>query len=325
MIESTLRAGDGTDLAVRTTSPSGPARGIVQILHGMAEHAARYDALAADLAEAGYVVVTHDQRGHGRTAPHSLGHLADRDGWSLLVEDALQVGVAARAAHPDLPLVLLGHSMGSLVARTLVLRHSHAVDGLILSGTVANPGHVQRLAAKALALALGRVFGGSQPSPIMDKLVNGGFNKQFAPARTEFDWLSRDARAVDEYVADPASGFICSNRFYADLFTGLGMAVDRSRISGVRPDLPILLLSGDEDPVGNNGDGVVKVARSYRRAGLRDVTTCLYKGGRHEMFNELGRDEVVVDLLAWLNSHTAAATPSADVIPLRPEQARTDT
>lgn len=316
MISSTCRACDGSELAVRTTVPPVPARGIVQILHGMAEHAARYDALAARLAQAGFVVVAHDQRGHGDTSPTSLGHLADDHGWRLLVDDAARVGAQARAEHPGLPLVVLGHSMGSVVARTLVQEHPTAADALVLSGTVADPGHVRRLGGLLLARVISRVGGPARPSRLLDRLLNGPFSRRFQPSRTEFDWLSRDESQVDAYIADPRCGFVCSAQFYVDLLTGLGLARRRSRTSAVRRTMPIHIVGGDEDPVGNDGVAVSALSADYRRVGVREVTTRLYRGARHEVFNETCADEVATDLVDWLDRHVPPVA-NGNVVPLR--------
>ena len=318
MIESRFTTPDGVDVAVRAALPQGEPRGIVHVLHGMAEHARRYDRFAGELADAGYVVVAHDHRGHGHTSPESLGHLADEDGWALLVDDTLRIGAAARAEHPGVPYVLLGHSMGSLVARTLVLDHSDDVDGLVLLGTAADPGPVVRLAGLGLARLLTRLQGPRRPSRIMDKLTFGSFNAPFE-GRTRFDWISADPEAVDDYVADPLCGFVCSNRFFVDLLTGTGDVNDRRRIAGIRPELPVLLASGDQDPVGDRGAGVSDTAAAYRRVGLRDVTTRLYKGVRHDILAGAEHDELVADLLAWLDAHvpTRPTSPIAPVIPLR--------
>lgn len=316
MISSTCRAGDGLDLAVRTTVPSVPARGIVQIVHGMAEHAARYDALAARLAQAGFVVVAHDQRGHGDTSAGTLGHIADEHGWRLLVEDAARVGAQVRALYPGLPLVVLGHSMGSVVARTLVQEHPTAADALVLSGTVADPGTAKRVAASLTARIIARVGGPARPSRLLDRLLNGPFNRPFRPARTPFDWLSRDEDQVDAYIADPRCGFVCSAQFYVDLLTGLSLARKRSRTSAVRRTMPIHIIGGDEDPVGDDGVAVSALSADYRRVGLREVTTRLYRGARHELFNETCADEVVTDLVDWLDRHVPRVA-AGNVVPLR--------
>ncbi|WP_052465932.1 alpha/beta hydrolase [Mobilicoccus massiliensis] len=329
---STLTMPDGTRLAVRTTAPAmsetgtgdiahlgAPApRGIVHVLHGMAEHAQRYDRFADELARAGYIVVVNDQRGHGETSPDSLGHLADHDGWQLLVEDALRVGAAARERYPGLPYVVLGHSMGALVARTLVLDHSATVDALVLVGAPAVPGLLRRYGGLALARLLSRLRGGRRPSPLLDRMTFGAFNAPFE-GRTRFDWLSRDPEVVDAYVADPRCGFVCSHRFFVDLLTGLGIVGERRRAAGIRPDLPVYVIAGDQDPVGDFGRVVSDVATAYRRVGVRDVTTRLYPGARHEILAETNREEVVADLLHWLDRHAvrAQAAPLARVIPLR--------
>ncbi|GAB48237.1 alpha/beta hydrolase [Mobilicoccus pelagius] len=325
MIESRFTTPDGVDVAVRTALPQGDPRGIVHVLHGMAEHARRYDRLAGELAAAGYVVVAHDHRGHGHTSPESLGHLADSGGWSLLVEDARGLGAAARAEHPGIPYVLLGHSMGSLVARTLVLDHSEDVDGLVLLGTAADPGALTRLGGLGLARLLTRVQGPRRPSRIMDRLTFGSFNAPFE-GRTRFDWISADPDAVDDYVADPLCGFVCSNRFFVDLLTGTGEVNDRRRVAGIRPGLPVLLASGDQDPVGDRGAGVSDTAAAYRRVGLRDVTIRLYPGARHDLLAGAEHEELVAELLAWLDTHVppTPSSPIAPVIPLRRERDDTD-
>jgi len=320
MIESRLTVSDGTSIAVRTVAPTGEARGIVHILHGMAEHGRRYDRLAGDLAASGWVAVSHDHRGHGDTTGTPLGHIADSGGWDLLLSDTLAVGAQARAEHPGIPYVLLGHSMGSVVARSLAIDHSEAIDGLVLLGTAADPGTVQRRGGLALARLLTRVLGPRRPSTIMDRLTFGSFNAPFE-GRTRFDWLSVDPDAVDGYVADPRCGFVCSNAFFVDLLSGTGRVTDRSNAARIRADLPVLLASGDQDPVGGQGTGVSDTAAMYRRAGLRDVTTRLYTGARHDLIAGPDYDVVLGDVRAWLDAHvpTTPASPIAPVIPLRPD------
>lgn len=321
MIESRITVSGGTSLAVRTIEPDGEVRGIVHVMHGMAEHGRRYDRFAGDLAAAGWVVVSHDHRGHGDTTGTPLGHVADADGWDTLVDDALTVGAQARADHPGLPYVLLGHSMGSLVARAIAIDHSDVLDALVLLGTAADPGVVSRRGGLALARVLTRVQGPRTPSTVMDRLTFGSFNAPFE-GRTRFDWISADPDAVDAYVADPRCGFVCSNAFFVDLLTGTTRVTDRANLTRIRADLPVLLASGDQDPVGGQGSGVSDTAATYRRVGLRDVTTRLYTGARHDLLAGTEYDEVVADLLAWLDAHVPATptSPIAPVIPLRRDE-----
>lgn len=301
-----LDAHDGTRLAVRTWSPSSP-RAVVQVAHGMAEHSGRYDALAQALLAADIAVVASDHRGHGLTAQADgaragLGHVADAGGWDLAVADLEAVLDHALSTWAGAPVVLLGHSWGSFLARLLAAGRGADLAGLILMGTGGDPGALGRVGAAA-AGALAAVRGASTPSPALDRALFGGYNRRFAPARTGFDWLSRDEAEVDAYMADPACGFICSTAFYRDLARGSRRAASRAVYDAVPADLPILVVSGGEDPVGGSGRAVAEVATAYRRAGVRDVTDRLYPGARHELLHETNRAEVMADLLTWLTAH----------------------
>ena len=300
---ATVTATDGTPLFTHRWLPDGDPTAVVQVSHGMAEHSARYARLAEALTGDGYVVYAHDHRGHGRTAGDGdHGYLADRDGWDTVVGDLRTVTDQARSEHPDLPVFLLGHSMGSFLARAYVIEDSRALAGLVLSGTGGDPGLLGRVGA-GVAAAEARVRGRRHRSGLMNQLTFGQYNAAFTPTRTEFDWLSRDAAEVDAYVADPRCGEVFTSGFYADLLGGLGPINDPRRVAAVRRDLPILLLSGDQDPVGDAGKGPNAVAQQYRESGVVDVRCHLYPGARHEIFNETNRDEVTADLLRWLDAH----------------------
>lgn len=288
MHESTyiLTAPDGTELGAYRWSGDGDPLLIVQIAHGMGEHAGRYARLASALVEAGAVVYAHDHRGHGRTAgdPSRHGDLG-QGGWPGLVADLGVVGNHARSEHPGLPLVVIGHSMGSFALQRYLLDHSAELDGAVLSGTSA----VDVIAA------------GIDPTQEVDL---SAFNAPFEPARTEYDWLSRDPAEVDAYVADGACGFGLDAASAASMIEGMDGVADPERLAGIRKDLPVLLLSGDADPLAGGGSLITLVADRYREAGLGSVAVHLYPEARHEVFNETNRDEITADLLAWLGRIT---------------------
>ncbi len=300
---TTVTAADGTDLFTHRWLPDGDARAVVVVAHGMAEHSARYGRLAEALTAAGYAVYAPDHRGHGRTASAAdHGYFGDARGWDTVVADLRSVADHAHGEHPGLPVFLLGHSMGSFLARSFVIEDSGALAGLVLSGTAGDPGMLGKVGA-GVAATEARLRGRRHTSTLMDKLTFGQYNAAFKPNRTDFDWLSRDDAEVDAYVADPLCGNTFTSGFFSDLLGGLATINDAKRVAAVRRDLPVLIVAGDQDPVGDGGKGPRAVAQQYRDAGLTDVTSTLYPGARHEVFNETNRDEVVADVLRWLDAH----------------------
>lgn len=303
----TFASQDGATIWLHSWLPEdgGAVRGVVQIAHGMGEHAARYAPFATFLTGAGYAVYANDHRGHGMTAGAAghRGHFADADGWRLALEDMRRVAAIIAADHPALPLFLFGHSMGSFLARSFILRYGAPLQGVVLSGTGGDPGLLGWL---GLALARGeiRVRGARAASGLLTKLSFAGFNAPFRPNRTPFDWLSRDDGEVDRYLADPFCGGYFTAAFFRDLFSGIREVSRPIAVGDVPAGLPILLLSGERDPVGNGTRGVRQVADAYRRAGVRDVTCRFYPDGRHEMLNELNRDEVHRDIAGWLDARS---------------------
>ena len=285
------------DARVSVWKPDGAPRAIIQIFHGMAEHIDRYDRTACDLARKGYLVAGHNHMGHGPETPEGkLGYFYAEDGWRKIVEDGHAVSEALKERWPGIPLILLGHSMGSFMARDYIMRYPGEPDALILSGTGWYPPALCH-AGRAMA----RFAPPDKPSPKINEIGFAGNNKPFQPARTPFDWLSRNNAEVDKYVADPLCGFVFTARGFYDMFGGLKALSNLSRLQSMPKALPVYFLSGAMDPVGTQGKGVETVARQFRDAGMQDVTVKLYEGGRHEMFNEINRDEVTADLIGWLN------------------------
>jgi alpha-beta hydrolase superfamily lysophospholipase len=262
------------------------ARAIVQIAHGMGEHAGRYRRFAASLVAAGYVVYANDHRGHGRTAgsPQSLGDFGPQ-GFAALAVDMAALTHHARREHPGCPVILFGHSMGSFAAQLYLLDHASLLGGVILSGSAALD-----LRIEARNSAKGRF---------------PGLNAQFEPARTPFDWLSRDHREVDAYMADPLCGFTLIPGSAVSMSESSARMADIASLKAVSADLPMYLLTGDSDPVNDNLRWFFPLMERYRQAGLVDVSCHIYGGARHEMLNETNRDEVTTHLIAWLDRVTA--------------------
>ena len=278
--------------------PDGRPRAIVQIAHGLAEHSARYARLAGALNAAGYAAYASDLRGHGPTSdPADLGHFADADGWAKCVGDLWTFNRLIAAEQPGVPIVLLGHSMGSFLGQQFVAEHSEALAGVVYSGSNGKPPPIAaagRLIARAERLRLGK----RGKSRLINSMMFGDFNKPFQPARTEFDWLSRDPAEVDAYVADPLCGFPFTNQLAIDLLDAWPHVISPERLARIRKDLPIYVFSGERDPVGANIQGLIEALKA---AGFTKLTTRIYPGARHETLNETNRDEVTRDLIAWLD------------------------
>lgn len=281
-------------------APAASPRAAVQILHGMAEHIGRYERMAKALSAQGFLVAGRNHRGHGQGAER-LGCFADRDGWDAILNDAREVSLDIKKRYPGTPFFVLGHSMGSFLAREYAMRYGNEMQGLILSGT----GFYGRPLCAAGRL-MAKLSPKKKPAGFVNNIAFAGNNKPFAPGRTGFEWLSRDENEVDKYVADPLCGFCFTGSAFADFFGGLLALTDESRLQSMPKDLPVYFMSGDHDPVGQMGAGVKKVAEQFRRAGMKDVTVKLYPGARHELFNEINRDEVTADLAAWLSARIRA-------------------
>ncbi len=302
-----LDASDGVPVTVHAwdTDPSVAPRAVLQISHGMAEFALRYDGFARYAAANGYRVYAADHRGHGQTAGSlgKLGHLADSRGFTRVMEDQRELAVEVRKRHPGLPVVLFGHSFGSFVAQMLIERHGNLFSGCVLSGT-RGPDPASVLSGRALAFLVSLFSGRRTPSPFLTHMSFGSYNARIPDATSPNSWLSRDAAVVEEYDASPWCGFPCTAGFYRDLTEGLSAIHKPWAIAGVPPALPVLIVSGSCDPVSSYGKTVSRLAGIYREAGMVDVSLVLYEGGRHEMLNETNRDQVMADIVAWANRVT---------------------
>ncbi len=288
---------------VRQWLPQGDPRAVVQIAHGVTEHIGRYDQVARFLAHHGFLVCGEDHLGHGRTAlPGEHGCFPDKNGWALVTEDVLQLRRIQGKKYPGIPYFLLGHSMGSFLVRTFLCRYPGQVDGAILSGTGQEPAPLVA-AGKAAAGLLSALWGNNYVSLLVYKLSLGTYNDHFKPTRTRADWLSRDQEAVDAFLADPLCSARPSCGLFQNMLEGLQYIASPKALAQMDPNTPVYIFSGDQDPVGSMGKGVRIVHGYFKDHGTRDLELKLYPDGRHEMFNELNRQQVYEDLLAWLEKH----------------------
>ncbi len=298
-----LSCSDGKSVWYRVWNPDGkPADAVVLILHGMAEHSLRYQRFANFLNTKGLSVYAIDHRGHGETAvrnSETLGWFAEHNGWQRVVDDAYELTNQILAENPRKPLFLLGHSMGSFLARTLMVQHSDLYDGVIIMGTGASKGLLGKI-GKMIARSHVKKHGSKFPDKLLDTMSFGSFNKGIPNPKTSFDWLSRDKEQVAKYVEDPLCGFVCTAKFFEDLLDGVALANDRTLIQKLPPDLSVLIISGDKDPVGNSGKEVKKVYDLYRSANMVDVTLHLVSGARHELLQETNRISTKKFLYSWM-------------------------
>lgn len=307
MTEETFKLDTESDFAVHVNlwTPETP-RAVLQVIHGMAEHSARYRRLAEALAPHGYAVIAHDQRGHGHTVQSDaeLGFLAEHDGWAKLVADARAVTLAARERFPGLPLVVFGHSMGSYVAQSYLFQYDD-VEGAVLSGSSLNTGALVGLGRTAAAFESWRK-GRRGRSWLLQRLSFGEFARTVKDRKTDFDWLSRDPAEVDQYIRDPLCGFDCSAGMWSDMLEAFKDLEDPTQVARIREDLPMYLMSGSHDPVNEQGPGFERLKAHYGTR-LTDLTARLYPEARHELLNETNRDEITDDLREWLDRVTTAA------------------
>jgi alpha-beta hydrolase superfamily lysophospholipase len=297
-----LAASDGEAVACYSWVPEKPIA-IVQIAHGMGEHAARYDRLAGRLTAEGYAVYASDHRGHGETSGPALGYMG-ADGWNRALADMYELNLHARHEHPGLKLALVGHSMGSMLAQQYITRYGCSIDVLALSGSPGFKdtrfGFITRWILRFEAWRQGA----EGQSELMQQKLFGDANTPYdGPDATGSEWLSRDADEVRKYVADPKCGFVLTPGSLIDMYQGSGVTQSAEAIAKIPVDLPMYIFSGSDDAVHGEKLDIERMVAAYKAHGMKDLTFHFYPEGRHEMFNETNREEVTQDLVNWLKEH----------------------
>lgn len=278
--------------------PDGPVRAVVQIIHGMAEMILRYDDFAEYLCARGYLVTGEDHMGHGQSTCSCQGYF--KGGWMSVVNDTMTLFHMTKKEYPDVPYVFLGHSMGSFLLRTILCRYpGEDYQGAIVSGTGWQP-RLGLPVMEKLCRAVCRKEGETSQTPFLNRLVFGSYNLKVEHRKTEFDWLTRDRKTVEEYLASPECGFPITAGMFRDLMMGLQIIEDPDQLKNMDMDRPVLFAAGTMDPVGSYGKGVKQAANAFRKAGVKHVSEKYYPLCRHEILNELNREEVYGDFLLWL-------------------------
>lgn len=272
---------------------------VVQIVHGIAEHIDRYDEFASFLNQHGIAVVAEDHMGHGKSMETGTQGFFD-GGWFSAVDNCYRLMTIAKERFANLPYFIFGHSMGSFLTRSLLIRYPESdIQGAVVCGTGWQPRAVL-LGGIGLCKAACRLKGERNPSPELEKLVFGGYNERVEHPRTSFDWLSRNDKSVDAYIADPKCGFVASAGLLRDMLTGMEFNETPSNLRKMNLHLPVLFIAGGDDPVGGYGEGVKKTAQEFSKAGVENVTTRIFPLCRHEILNEINRGEIYQYVLGWL-------------------------
>ena len=297
------------------TPLGGPVAGVVQIAHGVAEYGARYEPFARFLCGHGFAVVANDHLGHGKSLVEDcpMVYFGDENGWRHAVEDMEELRRRTAKVFPGVPYFLFGHSMGSFLSRTHLIRYPGRLDGCVLCGT----GHMSPALIAGGMLIAGREIrrlGRKAYSAKADQLAFGAYNKPFAPNRTRFDWISASEANVDAYIADPLCGGDTTLGLFRDMLGGLGIITKQANIERMDKDLPVLFIAGDQDPVGEMGKGVRRAYQAFRKAGVGDVSIKLYHGLRHEILNEASRRYVYQDVLDWLETRAERADKASSSV-----------
>lgn len=284
--------------------PEGKPCAILQIAHGVTEHILRYEGLAQRLCQAGYLVVGHDHRGHGRSVHpgEPWYYFAD---WNQVVADIHTLGQQMRGEYLGIPTFLLGHSMGSFLSRTYLIQYPDVLSGCILMGT-GNQSGFMIWGGKLVVAVRGGLFGMTTPSHLVETLAFAPYNRAFAPNRTPLDWLSVNPANVDAYIADPHCGGLPSPGLFGQMLRGMAFNQRISNLQKMRKNTPVLFLSGSQDPVGGFGTGVKKAEQQFRQVGMADVECVLYDGLRHELLQECQAAQIHQDIVRWLDEKRRA-------------------
>ena len=284
--------------------PNGEVKAVMQIVHGIAEHVERYDDFANYLTSLGYLVVAEDHMGHGGSIGENGIRGYFHGGWFDAIDDTYRLLKSTMAEYPDVPYILLGHSMGSFMARTILAKYPDSgISAAIISGTAWQPKAALPALIKILD-SIGKKSGEEQPNEKLDKLIFGGYNNKIKNARTPKDWLTRDETVVDAYVADPLCGFVASTGLLRDMMTGIYYIERTGNLANMKKTLPVFFVAGEEDPVGSYGAGVRQAAKMFKKSGMINVALKLYPGCRHEVLNELNKEEVYCDITDWVKTVT---------------------
>jgi len=288
--------------------PEGAPKAVLVVAHGQAEHAGRYARFAESLTGAGYAVYAVDHRGHGKTAPNKddLGFFAESRGFDVVVADFEAVVKKAKEENPGLPLAVLGHSMGGTVVTYYMQAMPGQADAYVISSP---PGFQGPLLDAGFGLAKVEKLrqGARGRSKLLDKISFGAYNDAFKPNRTEFDWLSRNPTEVDKYIADPLCGFLITNQMWIDHLGALRKIKRQDALQRVDHHKPVYIPAGDMDPLNDGLKTTKRLANALRGAGVHRVDERVYPGGRHELYNETNRDEIIADLVAWLDGALGVA------------------
>lgn len=301
----TFKDQDGIGIFVYKWAPdSEPPKAAIQISHGLAEHAARYERVAEALTSEGYICYADDHRGHGKTAGEieNTGYLGP-GGWDSTVKAQKMLSDIIKKENPNIPLFLIGHSWGSLMAQDYIQQWGSNLKGVILSGT---NGYIDVKLLEVGQILLKKHLKKLGPKHRNEQVKNmtfGMYNKPYEPAETEFQWLSRDQDEVNKYVNDPYCGFVCTTSLFLEALDGLGKIWKEENERRIPLELPIFLISGSDDPSNEMTKNLLILIERYQNYGIKDLTYKIYEGARHEVFNEINRDEVFKDVIDWLDSH----------------------
>ncbi|MFX0069823.1 MAG: alpha/beta hydrolase [Candidatus Hermodarchaeota archaeon] len=300
----TFKDQDGFEIFVYKWAPdSDSPKATIQIVHGLVEHAARYERVAEKLTSTGYICYANDQRGHGKTGgEENKGYLGE-NGWNGVLNDMKRLTDIIKKENPNIPCFLIGHSWGSLMTQDYIQHWGSELKGVVLSGTNGYVDEMLLQVGQTLIKKELKKHGQKSINEKFHKILFGPYNKPFEPAETEFQWLNRDQEEVNKYANDPYCGYAGTTNLYGELLYGVGKIWKEENERAIPVDLPIYLISGSEDPSNDMTKNLLKLIERYKNLGIKDLTYKIYDGARHEIFNEINREEVFQDVINWLNSH----------------------